>query len=102
LGGVALALSEAVGNVIQHAYLNAAGDIDVSMLSSDQEIVIMGAATVISGISEQSAIAIARLGIDLGDITTAATLQDAVNELRTSHFDEPAAHAADVTDASAI
>jgi PAS domain S-box-containing protein len=43
---------------------------------------LMGATTIISGISEESALALARLGIDLGDISPAGTLRDAVNELR--------------------
>jgi hypothetical protein len=45
VGGVALALSEAVGNTTQHAYPDAAGSMEVSMLQDDHEIIVTVADT---------------------------------------------------------
>jgi anti-sigma regulatory factor (Ser/Thr protein kinase) len=91
LGGVALALSEAVGNVIQHAYPNGAGDIDVSMLSNDHEIVITVADT---GVGIDNAADSPGLGIGLqliGRIATTWTISsDASGTAITMRFASPA------------
>ena len=91
LGGVALALSEAVGNVIQHAYPNGAGDIDVSMLSNDHEIVITVAD---SGVGIDNAADSPGLGIGLqliGRIATTWTISsDASGTAITMRFASPA------------
>jgi rsbT co-antagonist protein RsbR len=44
---------------------------------------LMGAETIVSGLSADAALALARLGADLCDITSVGTLQDAVAELTT-------------------
>ena len=91
VGGVALALSEAVGNVIQHAYPNGAGDIDVSMLSNDHEIVITVADT---GVGIDNAADSPGLGIGLqliGRIATTWTISsDASGTAITMRFASPA------------
>ena len=91
LGGVALALSEAVGNVIQHAYPNGAGHIDVSMLSNDHEIVITVADT---GVGIDNAADSPGLGIGLqliGRIATTWTISsDASGTAITMRFASPA------------
>ena len=90
-GAVALALSEAVGNVIQHAYPNGAGDIDVSMLSNDHEIVITVADT---GVGIDNAADSPGLGIGLqliGRIATTWTISsDASGTAITMRFASPA------------
>ena len=70
LGGVALALSEAVGNAIQHAYPQAAGDIDVSMLQDDHEIIVTVADT---GVGIDHAADSSGLGVGLQLISRLAT-----------------------------
>ena len=56
---------------------------------------LMGATTIISGMSGEAALALARLGADLQDIASAGTLRDAVSEFRALTSGESPTH--DVT-----
>ena len=90
VGGVALALSEAVGNAIQHAYPDAAGDIEVSMLQDDHQIIVTVADT---GVGIDHAAESPGLGVGLeliGHLTTAWTIRSGGGGTTiTMHFASP-------------
>jgi len=91
VGGVALALSEAVGNAIQHAYPDAAGRMEVSMLQDDHEIIVTVADT---GVGIDHAADSPGLGVGLeliGRLTTTWTVRSGAGGTTiTMHFASPA------------
>ena len=91
VGGVALALSEAVGNAIQHAYPDAAGRMEVSMLQDDHEIIVTVAD---AGVGIDHAADSPGLGVGLeliGRLTTTWTVRSGAGGTTiTMHFASPA------------